>query len=483
MKEGLTFDDVLLVPRKSDVLPNEVDLKTTLVKGITLNIPIMSAAMDTVTESRLAIALALQGGIGVIHKNLSIEEQANEVKKVKRFENGFINDPVTISPNDSIEDAYLTTQKTGFSTLPVTDEYGKLLGLLTSKDFSVQKHGAMKVKERMIPFEELIRAEKGISLKEANDLLIESRKGTLFIVDKDQRLVSIVTRKDIEKNEEFPNSCKDENKKLRVAAAVGPNDPERARALVEAGVDVLVVDTAHGHSVNVIEFVKKLKKMFNVPVIAGNIATAEAAKDLIAAGADAIKVGIGPGAICTTRVVAGVGVPQITAIQDVASVANVPIIADGGIRYSGDIAKALVAGASVVMLGSFLAGCEEAPGKVVFIGGRKYKKYRGMGSLGAMKLGSKDRYFQKDITSTKKLVPEGVEGIVPYRGTLAENIYQMIGGVRSSMGYCGCKTLSEMRNVEFVKISSAGLQESHPHGITITDEAPNYSKDHSSQKK
>ncbi len=483
MKEGLTFDDILLVPRKSDVLPNEVDLKTKLVKGITLNIPIMSAAMDTVTESRLAIALALQGGIGVIHKNLTVEEQANEVKKVKRFENGFIHDPVTISPSDSIEDAHLVTQETGFSTLPVIDKEGKLTGLITGKDYSVQKHGTMKVKERMIPFEDLLRAKKGVSLLEANDLLIESRKGTLLVIDKNQKLVSIVTRKDIEKNEEFPNSCKDDHKKLRVAAAVGPHDVERAEALVEVGVDVLVVDTAHGHSGNVVESVKKFKKKFSVPIIAGNIATAEAAKDLIAAGADALKVGIGPGAICTTRVVSGVGMPQITAIQEVASAANVPIIADGGIRYSGDIAKALAAGASVVMLGSLLAGCEEAPGRTVFIGGRKYKKYRGMGSIGAMKLGSKDRYFQKDVVGTKKLVPEGIEGIVPYRGTLVENVYQMVGGVRSSMGYCGCKTIPEMKKVKFVRNSSAGLQESHPHDITITEEAPNYSIDYFSQKK
>ena len=476
MREGLTFDDILLIPRKSNVLPNDVELKTRLTKDITLNIPLLSAAMDTVTEHEVAIALALEGGMGVIHKNMSIGAQADEVRKVKRFENGFILDPVTVLPTEPIEGLDDIIKKTGFSHIPIIDHNRKLLGMITSRDYSIQKHGGMSVKDRMVVFKDLITASKGVSLEKANSILIESRKGTLLVVDKKQRLVSIVTRTDIEKNREYPNACKGKDKTLRVAAAVGPNDIDRVKALIDAGADVITVDTAHGHSANVIGAVKAIKKRYSIPLMAGNIATAEAAKDLIAAGADIIKVGIGPGAICTTRVVSGIGVPQVSAIHDCAQAGNVPMVADGGIKYSGDIAKAIAVGASAVMIGSLLAGCEEAPGETVFIGGRKFKKYRGMGSIGAMEKGSKDRYFQKHVFSVKKLVPEGIEGIVPFRRSLSENVYQLMGGLRSAMGYCGCKGIEEMRSqVKFVKITKAGLRESHPHDVTITEEAPNYS--------
>lgn len=477
MEEGLTFDDILLIPRKSNVLPHEVELKTKLTKDIHINIPLLSAAMDTVTEHKLAIAMALEGGIGVIHKNMSIGEQADEVRNVKRFENGFIFDPVTVLPTETIVALDEIIKKTGFSHIPVIDHDRKLLGMITSRDYSIQKHPDLTVKDRMVHFKDLITAEKGVSLEKANEILVESRKGTLLVIDKKQKLVSIVTRTDIEKNREFPVACKDKETKLRVAAAVGPNEMDRVKALVEAGVDILTVDTAHGHSANVIGAVKAIKKRYDIPLIAGNIATAEAAKDLIAAGADVIKVGIGPGAICTTRIISGVGVPQISAIYDCAQAAgDIPVIADGGIKYSGDISKAIAAGASAVMIGSLFAGCEEAPGEFVFIGGRKFKKYRGMGSIGAMQKGSKDRYFQKHVYSVKKLVPEGIEGIVPYRGFLAENVYQLMGGLRAAMGYCGCKSIEDLRTqVKFVKITKAGLRESHPHDVTITEEAPNYS--------
>ncbi|HIH42975.1 TPA: IMP dehydrogenase [Candidatus Woesearchaeota archaeon] len=476
MRLGLTFDDVLLVPRKSNVLPNQVSTKVKLTKDIILNIPLLSAAMDTVTESKLAIALALEGGIGMIHKNMSIEAQADEVRKVKRFENGFIIDPLTISPDELIEEHYKVSKSSGISRLPVV-ENGFLVGMITDNDYSIQKHAKLKVRDRMKPLKELITAQAGITLDKANEILVESRHGTLLIVDKQNRLVAIVTRKDIEKNETFPNACKDKDKKLRVGAAVGVFDLERVEALVKAGVDIITVDSAHGHSKNVIETIKQIKKKFSIPIIAGNIATAQAAKDLISAGADVLKVGIGPGAICTTRIVTGVGVPQITAIQDVVKAAgNVSVIADGGIKYSGDVAKAIAAGATAVMIGSMFAGCDETPGRVVFNQGRKYKSYRGMGSVGAMMQGSKDRYMQKHVTESRKLVPEGIEGVVPYRGTLSENVYQLIGGLRSAMGYSGAATIDEMRrNVEFIQITKAGLKESHPHDVTITEEAPNYS--------
>jgi IMP dehydrogenase len=474
MKLGLTFDDVLLIPRRSNVLPNEVNTKVSLTKDIILNVPILSAAMDTVTESKLAIALALEGGIGIIHKNMPIDQQVAEVKKVKRFENGFIIDPITISPDALIEEHYNTMKNTEISRLPVV-EGGFLKGMLTSNDYSINEHSNLKVKDRMRPLKELVTAPSGTSLEKANELLIESRHGTLLVIDKDNKLISIVTRKDIEKNENFPHACKDAEKKLRVGAAVGVHDYERIEALVNAGADILTVDSAHGHSKNVIDTVKEIKSKHNIAIIAGNIATPDAAKDLIDAGADVLKVGIGPGAICTTRIVAGVGVPQITAIQDVCRASKVPIIADGGIKFSGDIGKAIAAGASAVMLGSLFAGCDETPGRTVFIKGRKFKSYRGMGSVGAMMEGSKDRYMQKDVTETKKLVPEGIEGVVPYRGSLAENVYQLLGGLRSAMGYCGASTIEEMqKDVEFIQITSAGLKESHPHDVTITEEAPNY---------
>ena len=389
MKEGLTFDDVLLLPRKSDVLPNDVDLRTKLTKNITLNIPILSAAMDTVTESQLAIALALQGGLGIVHKNMPVYKQCEEVEKVKRFANGFITRPVTLSPDSLIDKVVELTEKNGFSSFPIVKD-GKLVGLITDKDYSVDRHIGMKISERMKPFSDLTTAKKGVTLEEANDILIESRRGSLLVVDDNQRLVSIVTRKDLDKNEEFPNSCKDKDKRLRVGAAIGPNNLDRVKPLIEAGIDIIVVDTAHGHSTNVLEAVKKIKKNNDIEVIAGNIATAEAAKDLVAAGADVVKVGIGPGSICTTRVISGVGVPQITAIQDVCKGVKVAVIADGGIKFSGDIPKAIVAGASAVMVGSLFAGCDETPGRTVFIGGRKFKQYRGMGSLAAMQQGSKE---------------------------------------------------------------------------------------------
>ena len=477
MKDGLTFDDVLLQPRKSDVLPTEVDLKTKLTKNITLNIPVLSAAMDTVTEANLAIAMALQGGIGMIHKNMPVYKQCEQVKTVKRFENGFITNPVTVSPDILIDEIITLTQKHVFSSFPVVED-GKLVGLITDKDYSIIKHLGMKVADRMMHFSDLITAKKGVTLQEANDILIESRRGALLVVDDNQKLVSIVTRKDLDKNEEFPNSCKDKDKRLMVGAAIGPNNVDRAKPLIEAGVDIITIDTAHGHSMNVIDAVKKIKKNNDIEVIAGNIATEKAAADLIAAGADVVKVGIGPGSICTTRVISGVGVPQITAIQDVCKGVKVAVIADGGIKFSGDITKAIAAGASAVMIGSLFAGCDETPGRTVFINGRKFKQYRGMGSLAAMQQGSKDRYGQGDVKVVKKLVPEGIEGVVPYRGSIVENIYQLMGGLRSGMGYCGCRTIDELRaNAEFIKITSASLRESHPHDVTITEEAPNYSGD------
>ncbi len=476
IKTGLTFDDVLLLPRKSDVLPSEVDLKARLTNKININIPLVSAAMDTVTEADLAIAIAKEGGIGIIHKNMPIEEQVDEVVTVKRAASWIIKDPITLSPEDRISTANDIMQEMNIASFPVV-ENGKVVGILTGRDLRFKKDYNLKIKEVMT--KKVITAPMNITVEKAISLLDKNRIEKLPVVDSQGNLKGLITMKDIERTWEYPLTCKDEVGHLRVGGAIGPFGIKRAGALIKAGVDVLVVDTAHGHSMNVITTVKQLKKKFNIPVIAGNVATAVGTESLISAGADAVKVGIGPGAICTTRVISGVGVPQITAIQECAEVGDkhkIPIIADGGIKYSGDIAKAIAAGASTVMVGSLMAGTKESPGRDVYIRGRKFKRYRGMGSIGAMAEGSKDRYMQKYVTDNKKLVPEGIEGIVPYRGTVSEVIYQLIGGLRSSMGYCGVHKIAEMRKkAKFIKITSAGLKESHPHDITITEEAPNYS--------
>ncbi len=479
VKEALTFDDVLLVPNYSEVLPTQVDVRTKLTKKITLNIPIMSAAMDTVTEAELAIAIAREGGIGIIHKNMSIEEQAEEVDRVKRSESGMIVKPVTVSPNQTISEAEALMRKYKISGLPVVDESGKLLGIITNRDIRFVKDFSKKISEVMTK-ENLITVPVGTTLEEAKEILHKHKIEKLPVVDENGYLKGLITIKDIEKREKYPNACKDELGRLRVGAAigVGPEAIRRAEALIEAGADVIVVDTAHGHSKGVLETVEKLKGLFpDVDVIAGNVATPEATEALIKAGADAVKVGIGPGSICTTRIVAGVGVPQLTAVAQCAEVADkydISIIADGGIKFSGDIAKAIGAGARVVMIGSLFAGTKEAPGEVILYQGRSYKVYRGMGSLGAMKKGSKDRYFQSDVEE-KKLVPEGIEGMVPYRGPLADTIHQLVGGLRAGMGYCGAANIEEMRKkARFVKITSAGLKESHVHDVIITKEAPNY---------
>ncbi len=479
-KEGLTFDDVLLIPRKSDVTPNMIKLGTNLTKTIRLNTPIMASAMDTVTESRMAIAMAREGGIGIIHKNMSIEKQVDEVDKVKRSENGVIVNPFSLTENHIVRDADELMGKYKISGVPIVDEKGKLVGIITNRDMRFMVDLNSKIGDVMTK-DNLVTAPVGTTLEEAQEILRKHKIEKLPLVDNEGYLKGLITIKDIEKAVEFPNSARDARGRLLCGAAIGvTNDVlDRASALIEAQVDVLVLDSAHGHSANIIRCVKMIKEHFpNTPVIAGNIATAAAAEELIAAGADALKVGIGPGSICTTRVVAGIGVPQITAIYDVASVAQkhgIPVIADGGIKYSGDIVKALAAGANVVMLGSLLAGCEEAPGATEIFQGRSFKVYRGMGSMGAMECGSKDRYFQ-DGKDTKKLVPEGVEGRVPYKGALCDTIYQLVGGIRSGMGYCGCETIPELHeNASFVRITGAGLKESHPHDIYITKEAPNYS--------
>ncbi|WP_027719450.1 IMP dehydrogenase [Desulfovirgula thermocuniculi] len=476
-KFGLTFDDVLLIPAKSEVLPHEVDTSTYLTREIKLNIPLMSAAMDTVTESRMAIAIAREGGIGVIHKNMPIERQALEVDRVKRSEHGVISDPIFLSPDSPISEALLLMERYRISGIPVT-ENGKLVGIITNRDLRFEKDFSKPVGEVMTK-ENLITAPVGTTLEEAKEILRRHKVEKLPIVDEHFNLRGLITIKDIEKARQYPMSAKDKKGRLLVAAAVGvgPDTEERADALVRAGVDAIVVDTAHGHSKRVIETVARLKRKYpEVAVIAGNVATAEGTRDLIRAGADAVKVGIGPGSICTTRVVAGAGVPQITAIYECAQEAaahNIPIIADGGIRYSGDITKAIAAGADVVMIGSLFAGTEESPGEIEIYQGRSYKVYRGMGSLGAMREGSGDRYFQEE---QQKLVPEGVEGRVPYRGPLAEIVYQLIGGLRAGMGYCGCKNIQELKTkTRFIRITPAGLRESHPHDVTITKEAPNYS--------
>jgi len=475
--KALTFEDVLLVPKYSEVLPKEVDLKTRFTRNVTLNIPIVSAAMDTVTESRSAIAIARLGGIGVIHKNMDIASQAREVEKVKKSESGVIIDPVKVFPEDSIAKAMEIMATYKISGVPVVDKNGKLVGILTNRDLRFEKNYNKPVQELMTKMP-LITAKEGITLEEAEDILHKHKIEKLPIVDDEGYLKGLITIKDIQKKKEYPNANKDKYGRLRVAAAIGVgNGIERAAALVGAGVDVIVIDSAHGHSRGIIDLVKAVKERFDVDVVAGNVATAEATRALIEAGADAVKVGIGPGSICTTRIVAGVGVPQISAIDECAAEAakyGVPVIADGGIKYSGDIAKAIAAGASSVMIGSLLAGTEESPGETIMYQGRQYKSYRGMGSIGAMQKGSNDRYFQEG-TAADKLVPEGIEGMVPYRGKIADVIHQLIGGLRASMGYCGAKDIRTFQEVaEFVEITSAGLKESHVHDVTITKEAPNY---------
>ncbi len=476
VKEGLTFDDVLLVPAESNVLPHEVDITTRFSRNIVLNVPVVSAGMDTVTESRMAIAIAREGGIGVIHKNMPIEAQAAEVDRVKRSEHGIIIDPVFLSPENTIQDALDLMARYHISGVPVTVQ-GRLVGILTNRDLRFENDFTRPIKEVMTT-ENLVTAPEGTSIDEARNILKQHRIEKLPIVDKDYNLKGLVTIKDIQKMVKYPNSCKDANGRLRVAAAigVGAGTFERAQALIDAGVDALVIDTAHGHSLGVISQVAKIREAFpQVDIVAGNVATGEATEALIKAGVDGVKVGIGPGSICTTRVIAGIGVPQLTAIMDSAEVAakyDVPIIGDGGIKYSGDIVKALAAGSSCVMMGSLLAGTEESPGEVEIYQGRSFKVYRGMGSLAAMKQGSKDRYFQENAS---KLVPEGIEGRVPYKGTVADTIFQMLGGVRAGMGYCGAENLAALREkAQFVKITAAGLLESHPHDVQITKEAPNY---------
>ncbi|NUU95207.1 inosine-5-monophosphate dehydrogenase [Marinitoga sp. 1135] len=480
-REGLTFDDVLLLPKYSEVIPSEVETKSILVKDIYLNTPFLSAAMDTVTEGLMAKAIAHEGGIGIIHKNLTIEEQAHEIEKVKKAENGIIYDPITITPDTTIYEAEKLMAEYKIGGLPVVDENNKLLGILTNRDMRFEKNTSKKAKELMTPFKDLVVAGPHITVVEAKEILHQNKIEKLPIINENNELIGLITIKDIISVVEHPNASRDKKGRLLVGGAIGVSDGlERAKALIKAGVDVLVLDSAHGHSKNILETLKKIKSKYpEVPIIAGNIATAEAAKDLIKAGADAVKVGIGPGSICTTRIVAGIGVPQLTAIMDVVSVAkkyNIPVIADGGIRYSGDIVKALAAGANTVMLGSLFAGTEEAPGETILYQGRKYKTYRGMGSIGAMKRGSKDRYFQSNVEETEKLVPEGVEGMVPYKGKAKEVIYQLLGGLKAGMGYIGAKNIAELHEkAEFIKITAASMKESHPHDISITKESPNYS--------
>ena len=475
--EGITFDDVLLVPAYSEVIPNQVELKTHLTKKIELNIPMMSAGMDTVTEHRMAIAMARQGGIGIIHKNMTIEQQAEEVDKVKRSENGVITDPFYLSPEHTLEDANNLMAKFRISGVPIT-EGRKLVGIITNRDLKFETDFSKKIKESMTS-EGLVTAKEGITLDEAKKILAKARKEKLPIVDDEGNLSGLITIKDIEKQIKYPKSAKDAQGRLLCGAGVGvtANILDRVDALVKAKVDVIVIDTAHGHSANVLRVVKMVRDAYpDLGIIAGNVATGEATKALIEAGVDAVKVGIGPGSICTTRIVAGIGVPQVTAIMECYEAAKpygIPIIADGGIKYSGDMTKAIAAGANVCMMGSIFAGCDESPGTFELFQGRKYKVYRGMGSIAAMENGSKDRYFQQDA---KKLVPEGVEGRVAYKGTVEDTVFQLIGGIRSGMGYCGAKTIEDLKESgRFVKISAASLKESHPHDIHITKEAPNYS--------
>jgi len=480
IEEALTFDDVLLVPAKSTVLPREVDVSTYLTPEIKLNIPIISAAMDTVTESNLAIALAREGGIGILHKNMSIERQCEEVDKVKRSESGMIKDPVTLSPEKTIKDALQLMKKYSVSGIPIVDNSKKLVGILTNRDLRFEPNEKLKVSQLMTK-ENLVTAPMGTTLEKAEKILQKYKIEKLPVVDKKGVLRGLITFKDIMKKKKHPNACKDEHGRLRVGAAVGVTSDtyDRIEALINAGADAVVIDTAHGHSAGVIRVIKEARKKFKyIQLIAGNVGTYEASLDLINCKIDAIKVGIGPGSICTTRVIAGVGVPQISAILNCSRATNksgIPIIADGGIKQTGDVAKALAAGAHSVMIGSIFAGVDESPGETILYEGRSFKSYRGMGSLGAMKEGSKDRYFQDVEDDIAKLVPEGVEGRVPYKGPLENTVFQLVGGLRAAMGYCGVKTISELRkNSKFVKITSAGLKESHPHDVIITKEAPNY---------
>ena len=487
IQEALTFDDVLLVPAASDVLPHQTNTVTRLTRTITLPIPLLSAAMDTVTESRLAIAMAQAGGIGVIHKNFSPEEQAAEVRRVKKFESGMVINPLIIAPDATLADALDLKARNGFSGIPVVEPgTGKLVGILTNRDVRFAENPSQPVNELMTAHSEespLITVKEGIDRDEAKKLLHKNRIERLLVVDDDFRCVGLVTVKDMEKEQQFPNACKDEKGQLRAAAAtgVGEDGIARAETLLEAGVDVIVVDTAHGHSKGVLAAVERIKRLSNsAQVVGGNIATGDGARALIDAGADCVKVGIGPGTICTTRMVAGVGMPQLSAIIEVAEVcrdANIPFIADGGIKYSGDIAKAIAAGADCVMVGSLFAGTDESPGEVFLFQGRSYKSYRGMGSIGAMARGSADRYFQQEISDSLKLVPEGIEGRVPYKGPISAIIHQLVGGMRAAMGYTGCRTVAELQqNTKFRRITSSGLRESHVHDVTITREAPNYGR-------
>jgi IMP dehydrogenase len=477
VSEAITFDDVLILPELSSVIPSSVNTETKLSRNISLNIPLLSSAMDTVTETRLAITLAQEGGLGIIHKNMSIEEQCRMVESVKRSANGVIFDPITLSPTASVEEARNIMAERQISGLPVVDDHMKVLGIITNRDLRFHYKGKTKVREVMT--RELLTSPPGTSLEKARNILYKNKIEKLILTDRQKKLKGLITIKDIHLSEQFPHACKDKQGRLRVGAAVGAVDEQRIEALAKTPVDVIVVDTAHGHSKKVLEMVRKIKKIFKGDVIAGNVATTEGAKALVEAGADAVKVGIGPGSICTTRIVTGVGVPQITAILNAVKACapkNIPVIADGGIRYSGDIAKALVAGASSVMLGSLFAGTEESPGEEILIGGRKYKSCRGMGSLGAMQLGSKDRYSQGDVKESSKLVPEGIEGRVPCKGPLSQVVHQLIGGVKASMHYVGAKSIASLQKKgKFVKVSAVSTRESHPHDVTITKEAPNYS--------
>jgi len=483
--EGITFDDVLLVPARSHLVPKSADVRTHLTRNIAINLPIVSAPMDTVTESSLAIALAQEGGIGIIHKNLAVEVQCREVDKVKRSAHGVILDPVTLRPDDVLDRAAELMRLHNISGIPIITEDHTLVGILTRRDLKFMEHGDKESGghgkhrvEEVMTKENLVTAPPQTTLDEADRILQKHKVEKLLLVDDAYHLFGLITIKDIDKNRLFPNSCRDQRGRLRVGAAVGVHDYERVDALIQNDVDVVVVDTAHGHSDNVLETVKEIRRRHDIDIVAGNIATTEAAKDLIDAGVDAVKVGIGPGSICTTRVVSGVGVPQITAVRNaalVAEAAGVPVISDGGVRFSGDITKAIAAGAHAVMIGSLFAGLEESPGTVIFWKGRRFKEYRGMGSLGAMVSGSADRYGQKDETHADKLVPEGVEGRVPYRGMLAELTYQLVGGLRAGMGYCGTPTIEALRqDARFIRISHASVVESHPHHLVITEEAPNY---------
>jgi len=483
--EALTFDDVLLVPAASNVLPKDADVGARLTRKIHLNIPIMSSAMDTVTESRTAICLAQEGGIGVLHKNMPVDEQAHEVRRVKRFEAGVVKEPMTVTPQTTLADVRALSAAQSYSGFPVQDVDGKLCGIITNRDVRFEERGDIPVGERMTPRERLVTVAEGTDLAACRKIFRQHRIEKLPVVDKQFRLVGMVTVRDMEKAKAFPHAARDDHGRLLVAAAIGVGDAElqRFEGLLTEGVDAVVVDTAHGHSSGVIEQVRQIKRLHgdDVQIIAGNVATANAVRDLIEAGSDAIKVGIGPGSICTTRVVSGVGVPQVTAIAECAAQANgsgVSIIADGGVRFSGDVAKAFAAGASVVMIGSMFAGTDEAPGETILYQGRTYKAYRGMGSLGAMKKGSKDRYFQSEVDEPLKLVPEGIEGRVPYRGPLSAILHQLVGGLRAAMGYTGCATIREMNEkAEFVRATTAGINEGHVHDVTITEEAPNYRLD------